>query len=89
MEITDIMGLVGVVLVFVAHILISIFKVAGNSKVYQFANLFGAIGVGTYVYSQDSWPVMVSDSRLVLGLISGWGIIALWILIVVIKKKKR
>lgn len=62
-------GWIGTGLIVLAYFLISRQYMTGKSKVYQFMNLFGAIGVGINVFHQEAWPALA------LQII--WGIIAI------------
>lgn len=52
----QIVGWIGAVLVVVAYLLVSSGKVKGDSRLYQFMNLFGAVGVAVNAAYQDAWP---------------------------------
>ena len=56
MQITDIIGWIGTGLIVVAYFLVSNKKVSSTGAVYQFMNLFGALGVGANVLYQKAWP---------------------------------
>ena len=51
-------GWIGMVLILVAFYLVSARKVAGDSRVYQVLNLFGAIGIIWNTLIQQAWPAM-------------------------------
>lgn len=53
---SQILGWGGTFLVVLAYFLVSNNKIKATSKVYQFINLFGAIGVGFNVFYQHAWP---------------------------------
>jgi hypothetical protein len=46
----------GTLLILAAYYLVSNKKIASISKIYQFMNFFGAIGVGVNVFYQKAWP---------------------------------
>ncbi|MFA5997060.1 MAG: hypothetical protein WC791_01070 [Candidatus Paceibacterota bacterium] len=69
----QVVGWVGTVLLILAYILVSSENVGPKSAVYQFMNLFGAIGVGINVFYSQSWPALVVNIF--------WGSIALWALL--------
>ncbi|MES2023799.1 MAG: hypothetical protein V4439_03890 [Patescibacteria group bacterium] len=77
-NVTQIAGWVGTVLIVGAYFLVSSKKVAGDSKVYQIMNLFGAIGVGANVFYQYAWPSVALQSI--------WAVIAISSLIIHRKK---
>ena len=53
----EIAGWIGMVLTLLAYVLISFEWVKATSKVYQFMNLFGVIGLGVNVFANHAWPV--------------------------------
>ena len=65
----EIVGWCGAILILIAYFLVSQNKLHSNSKLYQYLNLLGAIGVGINVFYQQSWPA--------LGLQVVWALIAL------------
>ena len=56
--ITQSAGWIGTILIVLAYFLISRQYLTGKSKIYQFMNLFGAIGVGINVFHQEAWPAL-------------------------------
>lgn len=65
-------GWIGAFLVVLAYFLVSSKKVQGHSRVYQFMNFFGAIGVGINAFYQEAWPSFAIQIV--------WGIIAIFAL---------
>ena len=53
---SEIIGWIGSALIVLAYFLVSNNKIKHDSKIYQFMNLFGAIGVGVNVFYQQAWP---------------------------------
>lgn len=76
--IIQVIGWAGTFLIVAAYILISQKKVSGDSRIYQFINLLGAVAVGVNVAYQEAWPAF--------GLQVVWGLIAIYSLI---KSKSR
>ncbi|OGY16542.1 MAG: hypothetical protein A2785_03045 [Candidatus Chisholmbacteria bacterium RIFCSPHIGHO2_01_FULL_49_18] len=73
----QIMGWIGAFLVVLAYFLVSYKKVEGDSRIYQFMNLFGALGVGVNVFYQQAWPALAIQVV--------WGTIAIIALVKSIK----
>ena len=73
----QIVGWVGAFLVVLAYFLVSYKKVEGDNRIYQFMNLFGALGVGVNVFYQQAWPALAIQVV--------WGTIAIIALIKSIK----
>jgi len=71
------MGWIGAFLVVLAYFLVSYKKVEGDSRIYQFMNLFGALGVGVNVFYQQAWPALAIQVV--------WGTIAIIALVKSIK----
>jgi hypothetical protein len=69
----QIVGWVGAFLVVLAYFLVSYKKVQGDSRIYQWMNLIGAIGVGINASYQEAWPSFAIQIV--------WGIIAIIALI--------
>jgi len=66
---TQIIGWSGTLLIVLAYFFVSNKKIASTSKIYQFMNLFGAIGVGVNVFYQKAWPGFALEAT--------WALIAL------------
>ena len=69
----QIFGWIGTTLIVIAYFLVSRQYLSSQSRVYQFLNLFGAIGVGANVFYQEAWPAVVLQIV--------WGVIAILSLI--------
>jgi hypothetical protein len=70
---TQIIGWIGTFLIVLAYFLVSNNKIQPTSKIYQFINLSGAIGVGFNVFYQHAWPGFALEVI--------WAIIAIYSLI--------
>jgi hypothetical protein len=77
---SQIIGWVGTFLIVLAYFLVSNNKVKPDSKIYQFMNLFGSIGVGFNVFYQKAWPGFILEVI--------WGIIALITIIKILRNKR-
>lgn len=65
----QIVGWSGAVLVILAYVLVTSDKIEGEGRLYQWLNLFGAIGVGISVFHQKAWPALAIQAV--------WGVVAL------------
>ncbi len=75
----ELVGWVGTVFIILAYFLLVIFKkIDEDSRLYQWLNLLGAIGVGINVFSHQAWPPFALQVA--------WGIIAV---ISLVKKPSR
>jgi len=73
-------GWIGASLVILAYLLVSNNKISGRSRIYQFMNLAGAIGVGVNALYQRAWPSF--------GIQIAWGVIAIIAILNSFKFKK-
>lgn len=78
---TEFLGWLGMIIIVIAHILISTNKLAGESRVYQSLNLVGAILIATNVFYSKNWPVFT------LQII--WALIAIFDLVKYSTKPRR
>ena len=62
-------GWLGTLLIILAYFLISNGHLTTKSKLYQWMNLWGAVGVGVNVFHQQAWPVLALEIA--------WGAIAI------------
>lgn len=46
------------ILILAAYFLVSTKKVSGDSREYQWLNLFGALGIIVNTWTQKAWPAM-------------------------------
>ena len=72
-------GWIGMVLILVAYYLVSSKKVAGDSRLYQALNFFGALGIIWNTLVQQAWPAMTLNVV--------WALIAIKTLLLVKKNK--
>ena len=64
----EIVGWVGIGLILAAYYLVSVKKVEGDSGLYQWLNLVGAVGIVVNTLTHRAWPAMA------LNIV--WGVIA-------------
>ncbi|OGY64516.1 MAG: hypothetical protein A3I24_04065 [Candidatus Harrisonbacteria bacterium RIFCSPLOWO2_02_FULL_41_13b] len=63
------LGWIGAALIVVAYFLVSRQYLSSQSRIYQFFNLLGAMGVGVNVFYQEAWPAVALQIV--------WGVIAI------------
>lgn len=73
MNIFNILGWIGTVLILLAYFLNSTGRVGGAGRPYQLLNLAGAICMGVSVYHQTAWPAVALQFA--------WGAIAVYSLL--------
>lgn len=76
----EIAGWAGMIMTLLAYVLISFGKTKADTKLYQYLNLFGVIGLGINVFAKGAWPV--------LGLEIVWAGVAITALWRIYKKQK-
>lgn len=62
MEINQLIGWIGSLMLIFAYFLLSQGKVKGGNVGYQLLNLLGALFIGVNVYAQEAWPVLFLES---------------------------
>lgn len=73
MQWIQIVGWLGTTLALLAYFLVSRNYVDGQSPVFQWMNLLGAIGLFIYAFTEGSWPFVVIEIC--------WGGVALFTLV--------
>lgn len=78
--ISSLAGWIGMLLILTAYWLITTNRVGGGSRLYQFLNLFGALGIIANTYFQKAWPAMTLNLA--------WALIALATLYKIQQRRK-
>lgn len=79
MPLTELIGWIGTLLIVLAYALLSFDKIEEDDRRYMLLNLFGAIGVGFNVFTQQAWPAVALQIV--------WGCVAIISLIKTFRKK--
>lgn len=81
MELTELIGWIGTLLIVLAYMLLSFDKLEEDDRRYMLLNLFGAIGVGFNVFTQHAWPAFALQIV--------WGVVALISLLKTFRARKE